>query len=401
MKICGVIAEYNPLHLGHVRHLALARQAAQADALIVVMSGPFVQRGEPAIADPLARAQWAVGAGADLVLELPAAYACHGAQLFARGAVGLLDGLNCVESFCFGCETPDLPRLTRAAQLLFDEPEAFKACLRHELDQGAAYPRARQLALEHILGKGFTPLMSEANNVLALEYLQACLHLESRLTPIPIARTGDGYRQREIGSPLPSATGIRAALEAGRMPDGLPDPVRHALEKTPGIYPSQMGPLIRWALLTASDQRLACLPDMAEGLHLRLKAAARNAVDYAGMLEAAATRRYSQPRIKRAVLHCLLEMNQQDTDMLRRQLPLFVRPLAMGEKGSRLLSLIGRSSKLPLLVHPARYSPCSMPAERLWAINRRAWTLYGLLSGRADGWDYENRLTPLPPWPVH
>lgn len=400
MKICGVIAEYNPLHLGHVRHLALARQASGADALVVVMSGPFVQRGEPAIADPVVRAQWAVGAGADLVLELPAAYACHGAQLFARGAVGLLDGLGCISCFCFGCETPDLSQLMPVARLLMAEPEAFKARLRYELSRGASYPRARQLALTPILGEAAASLMTQANNVLALEYLQACLHLGSRLEPLPVARVGDGYRQRQIKSSLPSATGIRAALAAGHMPDGLPLPVRRALEKSPGIFPSQMGPLIRWGLLTASDQALADLPDMGEGLHLRLKAAARSAVDYAGILEAAATRRYSQTRIQRALLHCLLAMDQKDTELLRCPHPLFVRPLAMGDQGRRLLSLIGRSSTLPLIVHPARYCPDGMPAQRLWAINQRAWTLYALLAGRPDGWAYETRLTPLPPWPA-
>ncbi len=401
MKICGVIAEYNPLHLGHVHHLHLARQISGADALIVVMSGPFVQRGEPALADPLLRAQWAVGAGADLVLELPAAYACHGAQLFARGAVGLLDGLGCVESFCFGCETPALDLLLPAARLLMDEPEPLKARLRYELARGEAYPRARQLALAHILGESAIPLMTQANNVLALEYLQACLYLDSHLRPLPVARTGDGYRQQQIEGPLPSATGIRAALYAGQVPSGLPERVARDLAAARLLFPEALSSLVRWRLMTASDDALSDLPDMAEGLHLRLKRAARENSGYEQIAQAALTKRYSMPRIKRAMLHSLLEINQADTDRLRRDLPLFVRPLAMGECGGRILSLISRTSALPLIAHPARYRPQpDTSIGRLWAVNQRAWSLYALLSGRADGWAYQARLTPQPSWPA-
>ena len=260
MRICGVIAEYNPLHLGHAYHLREARRLSGADAVVVVMSSPVVQRGECAVADPMVRAAWVIGAGADLVLELPSAYACHNAQLFARGAVGLLTSLGCVESFCFGCESNDPDRLQQAARMLYHEPEGFSERLHVYLKQGESFPRARQLAMEACLGESAADLMTQANNVLALEYLQACLHLSSPLKPICVLRKGDGYRDKTAQSPMPSATAIRLALARGEKPDGLPQPVAESLSQRPPVLPQQLGDPVRWMLLTTDPAQLAQLP---------------------------------------------------------------------------------------------------------------------------------------------
>ena len=398
MTICGVIAEYNPLHLGHAYHLSEAKRISGADALVVVMSGPVVQRGECAVADPLARARWAVGAGADLVLELPAAYACHNAQLFARGAVGLLSSIG-ADAFCFGCESDNMDKLRQAAQLLYHEPEGFSALLKAHLKQGESFPRARQLAMEAYLGDEAAPLLTQANNVLALEYLQACLHFQSQIKPLPVLRKGDGYRDTQIRSSFPSATSIRAALAAGKAPVGLPPPVADELTQRPPVLPSQLGPLIRWMLLSTDPDHLAQLPDMGEGLHLRLIKAAQENMDYESIVKAALTRRYSEPRIKRALLHGLLGMDQAYTELLRRETPLFIRPLAMGQKGPQLLSLLASRTQLPLLTHPGRYRPENEQADHLWTINRHAWQLFALLDGRPSGWELSARLAPLSPWP--
>jgi len=398
MTICGVIAEYNPFHLGHAYHLREARRVSGADALVVVMSGPVVQRGECAVADPLARARWAAGAGADLVLELPAAYACHNAQLFARGAVGLLTAIG-ADSFCFGCENADIRRLQQAAGLLYREPEGFSELLKGHLKRGESFPRARQLAMESYLGEESSSLFTQANNVLALEYLQACLHFKSSMNPLPIPRRGDGYRDIEAKTDFPSATSIRAALSAGKAPVGLSPPVADDLTQRPPVLPSQMGALVRWMLLSTDPDRLAQLPDMGEGLHLRLIKAAQENMDYESIVKAALTRRYSEPRIKRALLHGLLGMDQADTELLRRETPLFIRPLAMGQKGPQLLSQIASRSALPLITHPGRYRPGNEQADRLWTLNRRAWQLFALLDGRPSGWELSARLAPLSPWP--
>uniref|UniRef100_UPI00037236AC nucleotidyltransferase family protein n=1 Tax=Paenibacillus sp. PAMC 26794 TaxID=1257080 RepID=UPI00037236AC len=140
MKAVGVIVEYNPLHNGHVYHLQEARRLSGADAVVAVMSGPFLQRGEPAIVGKRARTEMALHAGADLVLELPVAYAVQPAEWFAFGAVSLLDRTGIVDSLCFGSESGDLDSLQRIARVLAVEPAGMREDIARRLREGASYP---------------------------------------------------------------------------------------------------------------------------------------------------------------------------------------------------------------------------------------------------------------------
>ena len=147
MKITAVIAEYNPLHKGHAYHLREARRLSGADFLLVVMSGNFVQRGEPAVMDKYLRAEAALLCGADLVLELPVPFACASAEKFAAGAVDLLNGLGCVDTLCFGSESGDLSSLDDLAGILADEPPRYQNALKSALKTGLSFPKAREYAL--------------------------------------------------------------------------------------------------------------------------------------------------------------------------------------------------------------------------------------------------------------
>ena len=140
MRVAGIIAEYNPLHNGHVYHLRQTRQSTACDYIMVVMSGDYVQRGEPAVADKFVRAQWALEAGADLVLELPVACAISSAERFAAGGVRVLSGTGVLDALCFGSETSDIHGLEQAAMALAQEPPAFRQALREQLALGKSYP---------------------------------------------------------------------------------------------------------------------------------------------------------------------------------------------------------------------------------------------------------------------
>ena len=151
MKVTGIIAEYNPFHRGHAYHIEQAKKLTGADAVVVVMSGDFTQRGTPAIMDKYARARMALMNGADVVIELPSCYACASAEYFADGAVALLDSLGIVDTLCFGSECGSIDMLRPIAQVLVDEPEAYKKTLKAELAIGRSYPTARNTALVHCL----------------------------------------------------------------------------------------------------------------------------------------------------------------------------------------------------------------------------------------------------------
>lgn len=233
MKIIGIIAEYNPFHNGHAYQITTIRERTGADFVIVAMSGDFVQRGAPAILDKYARAQMALSCGADLVLELPALWATASAEHFAMAGVTLFEKMGLVDGICFGAETDNLPLLTAIADILADEPEAYRTLLASYLKTGAAFPKARASALadfvamhEMHLTDDLHEVLSSPNNILAIEYLKALRRRHSSMTPYLIRREGSGYHDTAL-APTASATGIREALLAGMLPSPFPCPPRH------------------------------------------------------------------------------------------------------------------------------------------------------------------------------
>lgn len=148
MKITGLITEYNPFHNGHKYHIEQTRKLTGADAIIVVMSGNFVQRGVPAILPKHMRVKATLQVGASLVLELPVCYATGSAEFFAHGAISLLDQLGCVNSICFGSECGDINLLQEVAHVICEEPPAFQETLQSYLKSGDSFPLARQKALK-------------------------------------------------------------------------------------------------------------------------------------------------------------------------------------------------------------------------------------------------------------
>ena len=235
MRVCAVICEYNPFHLGHAYHLRAAREASGADYVLCLMSGALTQRGAFARHDKWLRARAALENGADLVLELPTRFACAPAPDFASGGVALLSALGVATHLSFGCEASALPLLSAAAALFKAESPAFSAALRARLADGLPYPRARALAAEQAAGLP-AALLAQPNAALALEYLQA---LPPEIAPVPVERRGSGYHDAALSS-LSSATAVRAALARGDLPAALsavpsPAPLLKAIKRRSAI----------------------------------------------------------------------------------------------------------------------------------------------------------------------
>ena len=217
MKVLGIVAEYNPFHNGHMYHIEQSKKLTGCDYVVCVMSGNFIQRGEPAIINKFARTEIALNSGVDLVVELPVPFSMSSAEYFAFGAVKLLDSLGIVDCISFGSEHGEVNELLSIAKLLCEEPEEFKQYLTAELKAGLSFPAARQNAIEQYfsdkaLQESIHELLSSSNNILGVEYLKALIRLNSKIKPYTVKRVSNAYNEKHLTGSISSATAIRRSI---------------------------------------------------------------------------------------------------------------------------------------------------------------------------------------------
>ena len=387
MQTIGIVAEYNPFHCGHQYHIAQSKlQCPEADGIIAVMSGNFTQRGEPAIFDKWTRTKAALQGGADLVLELPTAFATRSAGYFARGAVLTLAATGIVSHLSCGVEnTPQQDMaytLQQIAALLADEPEPYREALQHSIGEGMAYPQARQKALQELHISG-AELLDTPNNILALEYLQNIVSDNLPITPLLIPRAGN-YHAEHIptdAKQFASATAIRKLiLEDNRtwqnqMPDLCAQTLSEHLSKA---YPPMhiddfLHPLL-FLLRRTTPSELQTMAEMTEGLENRiLEAAHRDIHSVNDLCMAIKSKRYTYTRIQRTLLHILLNFTEQ----YAANEPAYIRVLGFNATGQKLLKEMKKKAQLPVLIRPARQkNELSEQGRKLLDLDVRATNLY-------------------------
>ena len=376
MKAVGIICEYNPFHLGHQWHLSEAKRLTGADAAVCVMSGAFVQRGEPALFEEYARAETAVRCGADLVLALPVPWAMASAQRFALGGVAILDGLGVCSHLSFGSECGDTALLTDVAEMLM-RPET-DAALRETLSAGMSYAAARQSALEK-LGVSGSSCLREPNDTLGIEYISALRKLKSSIKPCAVRRIGrhDGGGE-DIG--FASASHIRSVILSGGNLAGLvPRETEEILqrESASGRGPVTAGALenmMLYRLRTMTDEEYAALPDGSEGLWMRLARYGRSEASVEAVLEQTKTKRYAMARLRRMVLAAFLGVTAE----MQEKLPPYTRVLAMNGTGAALLKTAKQRAKLPVITKTADAKAFSGFAGEILSLEARAADLRAL-----------------------
>ncbi len=394
MRAVGIIAEYNPFHKGHAYHLRAALEATRADAVVVVMSGCFTQRAQPAAFFKWQRAQWALDAGADLVLELPTVYAASSAEGFAMGGVSILHRLGAVDALCFGSETEDIDLLQKTALLLAEEPPAFRERMRAHLDAGHTMARARSMAAVEAMGSpDARAVLMCPNAILAVEYLKALRRLDSGMRPFAVRRRSAGYHQKGLEHELPSATAIREYLHArgadARLSSAVPPHVYVSVKETLGEgfvppRPEALSPMILYALRTLKKDGIAVLNEVGEGLENRIWQAASDAPSAEAVADAVKTKRYTRTRLDRILLNALLGIDKALVRALRAQgMPAYARVLGFTQKGSRLLSDIARHGGIDIVSNAADYVPADPLLKRLFDIDVLATDLYASLQPRA------------------
>ncbi len=334
MEATGIVAEYNPFHNGHLYHLAEARRLAQ-QPVIVVMSGSFMQRGEPAILDKWQRAQLAVQGGASLVIELPCAFALRSAQFFASGAVQLLAATGCCSVLCCGAETATADFAELAHRATSSEVQQR---LRTLLKNGASYASAASKAL------GSDAVLTSPNDILALEYTKALPG--TGITPLYIQRQDAGYNSAAIAGASASATAIRQALTRGdaSWQQAVPPYVRAALGGA-GYDEQLLWQLIAYRLRLLTPAQIAARCEASEGLENLLKQAA----SCESLAEAAALcthKRYTTSRVRRLLMQILLD---RPRSVWQQAAPAYLRVLAFSSTGRQLLKQMKCTSTLPVI----------------------------------------------------
>ncbi|MCC3373039.1 nucleotidyltransferase [Cohnella sp. REN36] len=371
MRTVGIVVEYNPLHNGHLYHIQQSRKITEADAVVAVMSGHFLQRGEPALADKWARAEMALRAGCDLVLELPVAYSAQPAQWFAHGAVAILEATGVVDALCFGSESGDLATLDRIAARLATEPDALRRRLAELLKEGRPYPTAYAEAVRELLaaegdeaGAGFG--LDQPNHTLGLHYLLALRRLGSRIVPASIRREKSEYGQTSItDGAIASATALRKLVaDAGGALDGLApyvppstlDILRReaAAGRAPLTWEHFARPLFH-QLHALSPAALSAFAEVTEGLEHRIRASLRGLPDWRieALLDALKTKRYTRTKLQRTLLRILLGHGKAELSPERLAAGVtYIRVLGFTDAGQALLRRMKRDAAVPV-VHSA------------------------------------------------
>lgn len=372
LKISAVICEFNPLHMGH--KLLLDQMKAISDGIVCVMSGNFVQRGEPAILDKWARTRLALQNGADLIVELPLPWACSGAEHFAAGGVALAEALRC-DLLVFGSEVPDVSRMDAAAEALLSPK--FSESFSEVPDKGLSFAQRREAALHSMLGETASSLLQKPNCILGIEYLKAIRRQNAALTPIAIPREGAGHDRAAENQEYRSAGELRHLLRTGGKLAGLvPENVCVTLEQllSSGHCPASLSWLERSILCklrTMKPEDFSVLPDLSEGLENRLHTAAREARSLEELYSLVKSKRYSHARIRRLVMSAFLEIPSG-----LPELPLYLRILGMTETGARILK--DATPTLPVAVRPVDFERLGGSFANLFRLEARADDLYAL-----------------------
>ena len=347
MKICACIAEYNPFHNGHLKHINYIKNTLGAEKLIVIMSGNFTQRGEIAVLDKFTRAKHAVIAGADLVIELPTIFATANAETFAQGAINILDSLGVVDGLCFGVESGSAEQYNALANAMINESKEFKKALKEQLDKGISLAKAKFEAVKTAYGDKFdSSLINSPNNILGLEYTKALLKRKSDMKIYPMLREGD-HNDVTLKKGVTSASSIRETLKTGKkkkLKKCLPPFVYDDLKD----YPFDFETACIASIITADAEQMKDLPDCTEGLENRIKALVKDNNSLESLIEKVSTKRYTKTRVHRIITSNLLSIKEKFVrDCLDCQL--YAKILCINSDCKNLIPTLCANSKVPIL----------------------------------------------------
>ncbi|MDE7226150.1 MAG: nucleotidyltransferase family protein, partial [Ruminococcus sp.] len=362
MKISGIVCEYNPFHNGHMYHIEKTRENG-ATHIVAVMSGNFVQRGEPAVLDKFTRAELAVKSGVDLVIELPVAYCLSPAEKFASGAVNILDSLGVVDEISFGSECGNIENLIRTAYI--SEDSAHSEDVRLLMEKGCTYPKA----LHDIIRRKdieSAEIIASPNNLLAVEYLKALKSSGSSIKPFTVGRVGTYHDSNMISGRFASASHIRRLFYSGEDFGGLmPEIWENALKNGNTAELRQLEQIILYCVRTSSLEKIAGTGGV-KGIAERIYKNRAESLD--NLLESVKSKCFTMAGIKRVLMSLLIGITREDTEIP----PPYIRVLALNSRGQEILASARKTKKIPVGTSLSKLSRLNSGANRFAEIENTA-----------------------------
>lgn len=364
MKICAIICEYNPLHYGHLYHIQKAKELSGCDTIMCIQAGNFTQRGEPAITNKYVRSRMALEAGADIVVQIPTAYCCSSAEIFAMAGIKIANSFENVTHLAFGCETENFELLKEVAKFFANEPKEYKEKLKKFLDQGDSLPVSRQKAIEEMMKEDkvvFSEItetlniLSKPNNILAIEYLKALYKTKSKIEPIFTTRSNSDYNSADLNGKDSSATAIRTRLltknKVKSIKKLVPSFTYNLLKEDIDEYGlpdiNLYNDLCSYVIKTSSASEIKNIYDVSEGIENRFIESATKFKDFNELLLDVKTKRYTYTRLKRIVLRLLLKIDKEIVGSIYKmdKLP-FIKVLAFNAEKKELLSNVDADTNI-------------------------------------------------------
>ncbi|KXZ39618.1 Predicted nucleotidyltransferase [Alkalithermobacter thermoalcaliphilus JW-YL-7 = DSM 7308] len=367
MKVLGVIVEYNPFHNGHLHHLLESKKITNSTHTVAVMSGHFLQRGEPALFDKWTRAHMAIKCGVDLVIELPCIYSSQSAEFFAKGAIATLNATNVIDCICFGSEIGNIDILYKISEILVYEPVEFKIKLKEYLKLGYSFPVARSKALFDYMKENnlacideqdLLDVLNNPNNILGIEYIKSIITSNSKIKPYTIQRIKAHYNCKNIESEICSATAIREFL---RKNDNINDLRRVVPYQTFEIMENQIHnkflPMFdkyffETIIYTIIKEGLDIKRylEVNEGLENKILSCAFKSSSFDDLLSNIKSKRYTLTKVKRTIMNILLGIEKKDMEYIKStQNTPYIRVLAFNEKGRQILKKIKQDSNCTII----------------------------------------------------
>lgn len=396
MHIAGIIAEYNPFHNGHLHQIISTTKQTHCDYVVIAMSGNFTQRGEAAIADKFIRAQMALKAGADLVLELPLPFATASAERFAQGAVSLFHHTGMIDTLSFGSECGDIALLQLIASRLETPSITLNTALKSYLKNGYSFPRARELALlEDLKSLELHPEVYDSlievircpNNILGIEYIKAIEHFNASIKPFTLKRLTAGYHDPSLYQHIASATAIRTHLSRGyssELAACMPTTTSELLASTSYGQPdmSTLTPFLHYKFMFSSKEDLYSLWDIPNDLINTFLNNYHTLDCFSDFVKACTSKTYTSATVRRALLRILLNIHTETLQKLETisWIP-YIRVLGCKKESQFILKHLSLHAKRPIITNLNKvYSNLDPLSKQLIDYELNATKLYHYLT---------------------
>lgn len=341
MKVAGIIVEYNPLHNGHLHHILETKRLSNCDYLIAVMSGNFTQRGEPAMIDKFTRTKMALQNHVDLVIELPFVFSVQNADIFASASVSILNYLK-VDEIYFGSESGNIDELCKISEVL--ESKKYNDLAKGFLKEGYSYPTSSDMAMKMLVDSNIYNL---PNNILGIQYIKAAKNINSNLQIKTIKRIStDYYDDFTQNTTIQSASAIRKMIKSGKeISKFVPQSVDELLKNRKVIDLNMFSELLKYKIFSSSKDDIKAIFNITEGFENRIKKV-RNFTNIDDLISQIITKRYTNSKIKRSLIHILCGTLKSD---LKELTVPYIRILGMNQFGQKYLNLIKKDLDVPLI----------------------------------------------------